>query len=205
MIELKERQIIIDGKPQLIMSGEIHYFRLNKENWLDRIMKLKNAGCNTVASYVPWLCHEPIEGRVDLEGKTRPELDLGAFIDLCMEQGLMFILRPGPFIMAELKNEGIPHWIYNKYPNACQVGWDNKGTTTAALNYLHTGFLQETKKWYKTLMDVVLSRLHCNGGNIIAIQLDNEIGMLQWVSNSPDLTDETVNDFVRWLNIKYSK
>lgn len=62
MIEIKDKQILIDGKPQIIMCGEIHYYRLKPEDWQDRIDKLKEAGCNAVASYVPWLCHEPAEG-----------------------------------------------------------------------------------------------------------------------------------------------
>ena len=91
MIEIKNKQILIDGTPRLIMCGEIHYFRLGREEWQDRIDKLKAAGCNAVASYIPWLCHEPVEGQIDLNGTTRPALDLGAFIDLCKQNGLLLL------------------------------------------------------------------------------------------------------------------
>lgn len=37
MIEIKDKQIIIDGRAQLIMCGEIHYYRLKRETWEDRI------------------------------------------------------------------------------------------------------------------------------------------------------------------------
>lgn len=176
-----------------------------KDDWLDRIKKLKDAGCNAVASYVPWICHEPVEGNIDLEGKTRPELNLGAFIDLCMENGLYFILRPGPFIMAEMKNEGIPYWIYKKYPDIVPKTWDNKITHKKNVDYLAPSFLIEVKRWYKEVMSVAAPRLINSGGNIIAIQLDNEIGMLQWVSNTPDLSNNVLNDFANWLKNKYSK
>src|SRR5438445_8812336 len=130
MIEIHDRQILIDGQPRIVLCGEIHYFRLPRAVWQDRLDKLKAAGCNAVASYVPWLCHEPVEGEIDLAGQTRPELDLGAFIDLCRDNGLWFVVRPGPFIMAEMKNEGLPYWLYQKYPEIVPVGWDGKPAPT---------------------------------------------------------------------------
>ncbi|MCA1319681.1 beta-galactosidase [Bacillus tianshenii] len=203
MIEIKNKQIIIDGKPVLIMCGEIHYYRLERKDWQDRIDKMKEAGCNAVATYVPWLCHEPVEGQYDLDGHTRPELDLGAFIDLCEENDLYFFVRPGPFIMAEMKNEGIPYWVYEKHPEIIPVGWDGNDATTPTIDYLAQGFLEETKKWYKAIMGVIAPRLYTNDGNIIGVQLDNEIGMLSWVSNCPDLTENVIEDFSGWLREKY--
>ena len=204
VIEIKQKQILIDGKPVIIMCGEIHYFRLDKADWQDRIVKLKEAGCNGVATYVPWICHEPIQGAVDLDGHTRAELDLGGFIDLCHDHELYFFLRPGPFIMAEMKNEGIPSWIHEKYPEIIPIGWDHASPTTPTLDYLAPNFLKEVRKWYEKIMAITKPRLYTNGGNIIAIQLDNEIGMLSWVSNTPDLTDQLITDFSRWLQQKYT-
>ena len=117
-IEIRDRQILIDGRPELIFSAEIHYFRLHRSDWADRLRLVREAGCNAVASYIPWLCHETERGRVDLTGRTRPELDLAGFIDLCGEMGLMFLARPGPFVMAELKNEGLPYWLLQRTPRA---------------------------------------------------------------------------------------
>lgn len=203
MIEIRNKQIIINGEPELILCGEIHYYRLVRSDWQDRIEKLKQAGCNAVATYVPWLCHEPLEGQVDLYGDTRPELDLGRFIDLCHEHGLYFFVRPGPFIMAEMKNEGIPYWVYDKHPEIIPVGWDRSPAPTPTIDYLAPNFLKEVKKWYASVMQIIEPRLHHKGGNIIAVQLDNEIGMLSWVSNTPDLTDYVLEDFSQWLNNKY--
>lgn len=203
MIEIKNKQILIDGKPQLIMCGEIHYYRLDREDWQDRIDKLKAAGCNAVATYVPWVAHEQVEGQIDITGKTRPELDLIGFIDLCKENGLYFFLRPGPFIMAEMKNEGLPYWVYKKHPEIIPVGWDGNPATTKTVDYLHPGYLADVKNWYKALYEHVAPRVHPNG-NVIAIQLDNEIGMLSWVSNTPDLTDFVLDELTVWLKEKYS-
>ena len=203
MVTIKNKQILIEDKPAMIMCGEIHYFRIKKEDWQDRINKLKDAGLNTVASYVPWLCHETTEGNIDLTGQTRSELDLVGFIDLCKQNGLYFFLRPGPFIMAEMKNEGIPYWVYEKHPELVPVSWDGTTVLTKTIDYLAPNFLKEVKKWYKAVMEAVKPHLQPFGGNIIGIQLDNEIGMLSWVSNSPDLTDIVIDDFVYWLRSKY--
>jgi beta-galactosidase len=199
MIELRNKQILVDGTARLLISGEVHYFRLDRSAWRDRLEKLKAAGGNTVASYIPWLCHEPEPGVFDLDGHTRPELDLGAFIDLCNELELYFIARPGPFIMAEMKNEGVPYRLYEDHPEIVPVGWDGNPATTRTLDYLAPAFLDASRGWYAQVMPVIARRLHHNGGNVIAVQLDNEVGMLSWVSNTPDLTDWVITDFWSWL------
>ncbi|HYH13321.1 MAG TPA: beta-galactosidase, partial [Thermomicrobiales bacterium] len=182
MIRVERKQLLVDGQPRILISGEVHYYRLPRDAWEDRVLKLKAAGGTTVASYIPWLCHELPDRSLDLDGHTRPELDLGAFIDLCHRHGLFFIARPGPFIMAEMKNEGIPYRIYTEIPEAVPVGWDGEPAPTKTLDYLAPRFLEAVDGWYAGVMAVLAPRLIKNGGNIIAVQLDNEVGMLSWVS-----------------------
>jgi beta-galactosidase len=203
MIELRDKQILIEGEPRLIVGGEIHYFRIGRDEWQDRIDKLKAAGGNAVASYIPWLCHEVREGEFDFAGRTRPELDLAGFVDLCRENGLWFFARPGPFVMAELKNEGLPYRLYEQHPEIVPVSWDGKRVPSRTVDYLAPAFLEEVRRWYEAVADVLVSRLHPNGGNVIAVQLDNEVGMLSWLTNSPDLTDLVVADFWAWLEQRY--
>ncbi|WP_020576004.1 beta-galactosidase [Actinopolymorpha alba] len=204
MIEIRRKRILVDGSPRILLSGEIHYFRLERDDWPDRLDKLLAAGCDTVASYIPWLCHEKKDGTFDLDGRTRPELDLGAFIDSCRERGLYFLARPGPFIMAELKNEGLPYRLYDEHPEIHPVTWDGATVATRTVDYLAPAFLAEIRKWYAAVMPVLAERLITRGGNVLAVQLDNEVGMLSWVSNSPDLTDNVLADFARWLTHQHS-
>lgn len=202
-IEIKQKQILIDGKPQLIMCGEIHYYRLERNEWEDRIIKLKNAGCNAVATYIPWICHQPTEDNIDVDGSTKDILDVGAFMDLCKEHDLMCFMRPGPFTMAEMKNEGIPHWVSEKHKEIIPVCWDGTEPVTKTIDYLSPNFLMEVKKWYSAIIPVIAERLCTKGGNVIGLQLDNEIGMLSWVTNCPDLTDFLLGCFSKWLKEKY--
>ena len=203
MVTVANKQILIDGKPVIIRAGEIHYYRLEKSEWQDRIDKLKNAGLNTVASYIPWLCHEEKRGEFDLDGHNRENLDVAGFIDLCAQNGLYFIARPGPFIMAEMKNEGIPFWVARSYPETVPVCWDGKPATTGTLDYTNPDFLRCARDWYGQIMPLLSQRLQHRGGNVIAVQLDNEIGMLSWVSNCPDLTGCVLEDFREYLLEKY--
>lgn len=205
MVELKNKQILIDGKPEMILAGEIHYFRLARSEWQDRIDKLKAAGFNTVATYIPWICHEPEEGCFDLDGHSRPELDIAAFIELCAQNDLHFIARPGPFIMAEMKNEGIPHWVAAKYPELRSVTWDGRAAGNSTLDYMNPHFLDCAKKWYGQIMPILRDHLQTKGGNIIGVQLDNEIGMISWCSNAPDLTDVMLADFKDYLGKAYDE
>ncbi|MBO0795612.1 MAG: beta-galactosidase [Ktedonobacteraceae bacterium] len=52
MIEIKDKQIVIDGKACIIIAGEIHYFRRKRDEWQDRIDKLKAAGLKHVQAYL---------------------------------------------------------------------------------------------------------------------------------------------------------
>ncbi|WP_152362953.1 beta-galactosidase [Microlunatus speluncae] len=198
MITTRGQHLIIDGEPRVIFAGEVHYFRLPRSLWRERLTELKAAGAQAVATYIPWVAHELPDGRIDLTGETADWRDLGAFCDLAAELGLMFIARPGPFCMAELKNEGIPHRIYG-LDGVVAAGWRDARPTTRDLDYLAPAFLAEARRWYDAVLPVLAARQHDLGGPVIAVQLDNEIGMLAWVSNSPALTETVAADWLDWL------
>ena len=192
LVQLRDRRILIDEKPVLLFAGEIHYFRLARSEWEDRIRKAKDLGCNAIASYIPWLVHEPQEGEFEVQ-------EVAGFIDLCHRHGLWFIPRPGPFIMAEVKNEGIPYWLPERYPEVVPKSWNGERITGKNLNYLNEDFLKAAERWYGAIMPLLAARLQPKGGPVIGVQLDNEIGMLQWVTNQPDLSDDTLCELARWI------
>lgn len=205
MVQLQDRMLLIDGQPRLIFSGEIHYWRLLRKEWEDRIVKAKELGCNAIAAYIPWIVHETREGDFDLTGIQKPENDLGAFIDLAHKHGLYFIGRPGPFIMAETKNEGIPHWVAKTYPEVVPQTWNGEKVHTSNLQYLSPQFLKLAERWYAQVMPVLAQRLQPKGGPVIGVQLDNEMGMLSWVSNEPDLGEDALCEFAAWLTEQYPR
>lgn len=204
-VRLQDRQVTVDGEPDLILAGEIHYFRLDRQDWAFRLELLIEAGGDTVSSYIPWVVHEQADGTVDLTGAVRPELDLGAFIDLCAERGLRFLARPGPFVMAELRHEGLPERLYHQHPQIRPFGWDRTPAPTATVDYLAPAFLSEVQGWYQQVGAVLAPRMADRGGPVVAVQLDNEVGMLSWVSNSPDLTDDALTDLLGHVRLAHGE
>ena len=43
-VEMKNREIRVDGNPVQILSGAMHYFRIHPDYWRDRIVKLRQCG-----------------------------------------------------------------------------------------------------------------------------------------------------------------
>jgi hypothetical protein len=197
-IAVERRRILLDGRPALLLAGEVHYFRVGRRDWGARLRQLLDAGADTVATYVPWLWHELPDGAVDLTGRTDPRRDLTGFLDLAAELGLRAIVRPGPFVMAELKNEGVP---YRLSPALAPTTWDGRPVPSRTLDYLAPDFLAAVDDWYAAVMPVIADRLVTRDGPVVAVQLDNEIGMLSWVTNSPDLTPLVRDDLRRWAEL----
>lgn len=106
-VVFEEGKIRIDGTPVQIISGAIHYFRVPKGLWRDRLLKLKQCGLNAVGTYVCWNLHEPEPGIYDFSGM----LDLEKYIIEVQRLGLHMILWPGSFICAEWDNGGLPAWL----------------------------------------------------------------------------------------------
>ncbi|GAA1724611.1 hypothetical protein GCM10009809_20490 [Isoptericola hypogeus] len=183
----------------LVLSGEIHYFRLEVSEWEDRLDAALAMGINTVATYIPWIVHELPDGSFDLTGRTRPHLDLGRFLDLCAERGLAVVARPGPFVMAELKHEGLPYSLFRDHPEVVPPSWDGATPDVTVVDYTHPAYLAACRGWYDAVIPLLAARTPSRGGTVVGVQLDNEIGMLPWVTNSPDLSDRTVADLVAWL------
>ena len=107
--QIKE-SFFLDGKPFKILSGSIHYFRIHPDDWYQSLYNLKALGFNTVETYVPWNLHEPREGEFDFTGI----LDLERFLTIAQELGLYAIVRPSPYICAELEFGGLPACYWRK-------------------------------------------------------------------------------------------
>lgn len=155
-IEVNSRYIVRDGKPYIPIMGEIHFQRVNRTKWRRELLKMKAGGITLVSTYMLWIYSEETEGKLDFSGDN----DVRAFISLCRECGLEAVLRIGPWAHGECRNGGFPDWLVNKgIPLRCN---DER-------------YLEIVKKWYCAIGDQVRDLMYTNGGNIIAIQLENEL------------------------------
>lgn len=191
----------IDDQPQLIQAGEFHYYRTPKDQWAHRLGLLQQAGFNTLATYIPWLWHQLEEGVSDVDGHSHPMRDIAGFLDLAAEMGFWIIARPGPYIMAETINEGIPPWVFTNYPQVAFISQDEK--VQNIVSYLHPDFLACVKGWYQAIFAVLTPRQITHSGRIIMIQLDNEMGMPHWVRNIFDINPDTITRFALYLQTTY--
>lgn len=204
MIRVEDEKVIINGKETLLFGGEFHYFRVPKQEWRNRIQQLKEAGLNMVSTYIPWKFHEIEEGFIDLTGETRPERDVKSFLELVQQEGMYCLVRPGPYVMAEIIDHGVPTWFIDHYPEAVAKTKDGKNHPTRVVSYMHPTFLEKARNWYETVCVVIKPFQITNGGPVLFFQLDNEVGMFHWVTNMPDYNSETLNLFKHYLREKYT-
>jgi beta-galactosidase len=185
-----------DDRPLLLQAGEFHYFRTPPEAWTHRLGLLKQAGFNAVATYIPWRWHEVEEGVFDFDGHSHPMRNLAGFLDLAASLDLWILPRPGPYIMAETINEGIPDWVFAHYPQVALI--DQHGKPHNIVSYLHPDFLACAARWYRAVFQVLAPRQVTRGGKILAVQLDNEMGMIHWVRNIFDTNPDTLARFAEY-------
>ncbi|MCR4905024.1 MAG: beta-galactosidase [Clostridiales bacterium] len=153
-----DKTFLMDGRPYTILSGAMHYFRIPREYWRDRLTKLKACGFNTVETYTAWNLHEKEEGVFDFSGM----LDVAAYVDEAAALGLNVILRPGPYICSEWEFGGLPAWLL-KYNGM-------------AIRCADPLFIEKVRRYYHALFDELRPRLATNGGSIIMVQIENEYG-----------------------------
>lgn len=140
-----------------LFISSLFYFRVPRNEWRDRLEKVKAAGYDAVDVYIPWNFHERVQGQFTFEGQA----DVGTFLDLTAEVGLYAIARPGPYICSEWDGGALPSWL-NVLPGV-------------QLRQVEPNFLACVARWYERVLPIVRQRqVHC-GGAVLAVQVDNEL------------------------------
>lgn len=158
MLTIRDGEFKMDGKSFRIYSGAMHYFRILPEYWEDRLKKLKAAGFNTVETYVCWNMHEPKKGEFDFSGR----FDIRHFLKTAQDVGLYAIVRPGPYICAEWDFGGLPAWLLKD--------------RNMRLRCAYPEYLGHVSDFYHRLFEEIGDLQQTEGGNIIAMQIENEYG-----------------------------
>ena len=149
---------LLDGKPFQIRCGEMHFARIPREDWANRLRSAHAMGLNTVCAYLFWNLHEPEPGKFNFSGMA----DAAEFCRLAQAEGLKVILRPGPYSCAEWDFGGLPWWLL-KIPDI-KVRTQDPRYLAACKNYL-----MEVGKELAPLQIT-------HGGPIIMVQVENEYG-----------------------------
>ena len=200
------QSFVIDGRRTWLVSGAIHYPRVPRGLWADRLRATREAGLNCIETYVFWNVHETAPGVFDFEGQQ----DLRAFVEAIAEAGMWCILRPGPYVCAEWDAGGLPPWLLKR--DAGEKG------ATVRLRQGDPNFLKACSRYLAAVMEQVrdlqiteptrrdfaadlapLARPAMGfdgsgGGPIVLMQAENE-----WMSENPEQEETYLRQLVRYL------
>ncbi|MWB96970.1 beta-galactosidase [Agromyces seonyuensis] len=154
-LALTSRSLVRNGRPWIPVSGELHYSRVPRERWRERLQLMRSGGIDVVATYVFWLHHQPQPGEARFDGR----LDVAEFIRLCAELELELILRIGPWCHGEARNGGFPDWVQ---------------AAPVAHRTDDPGYLELVADWFARL-SAEIAPLCGPDGPIIGIQIENEL------------------------------
>lgn len=153
---IKYKQIFIGNKSIPLISGEVHYWRLNPGYWTNTLASVREMGLKVISTYVPWHYHEYPRGQFDFRGRTNPSRDLVGFLKLAQKEKFHVVLRPGPYIYSEWPNDGVPDYAFEYHR-------------------LHPQFLKYAEIYLREVAREVKPFLASRGGPILLVQADNEI------------------------------
>jgi len=156
--KLGPSEFLLNGKPFQIRAGEMHFQRIPREYWKDRLLKARAMGLNTVCTYVFWNAIEPEPGRWDFGGNN----DLAGFIKTAQEAGLWTIVRPGPYACAEWDFGGLPIWLLR--------------TPDIKIRCMDPVYLAACQRYIARIADIVRPLQIHQGGPVLMLQIENEYG-----------------------------
>ncbi len=169
------KTFLLNGKPFIVKAAEVHYPRIPRPYWEQRIKMCKSLGMNTLCLYVFWNIHEQEEGQIDFTGNN----DVAEFIRLAQKNDMYVIVRPGPYVCAEWEMGGLPWWLLKK--------------KDIRLREQDPYFMERYRIFAKKLGEQIGSLTIDKGGPIIMVQVENEYG--SYGEDKPYITE--IRDIIR--------
>ena len=154
-VKWDRHSLMIDGRRVCPVMGEVHYSRIPADEWPAEVRKMKEGGVTIIATYIFWNHVEEQEGVFRWDGQR----NLRRFIEVCQQEQLPVVLRLGPFCHGEVRNGGIPDWVFTK---GCKTRDENPV------------FLGLVERLYRQIFTQVQGLLWKDGGPVMAAQFDNE-------------------------------
>ena len=174
-------QLLVDGRPYLILGGELGNSSATCEADIERIFpKLERMGLNTVLVPAYWDLIEPVEGKFDF-----------SLTDKVLQQARTNNLKVIFLWFGAWKNSMscyTPAWFkqnYRKYPRSqAESGKPLEIASVFSPNVLEADNRAFTR-WMKHLAEA--DKEH---GTFLMIQIENEIGMLESARDHSSLADK---------------
>lgn len=154
-IEVNSYYMSIGGKPVIPVMGEFHYSRYPECQWEEEILKMKAGGVTVIPTYVFWSIHEEQEGVFNWTGNR----NLRKFLQLCQKHGMWTVVRIGPFCHGEIRNGGLPDWLFAK---------------PLEIRSNDVNYLKYVKRFYEEIGRQLDGLYYKDGRTIIGTQIENE-------------------------------
>ncbi|MFP3989911.1 beta-galactosidase [Streptomyces sp. E11-3] len=197
---------LIPGTSRPVVVGEYPYYRADPANWASNLRELRRLGVDVVSCYLPWRFHETGQGSgrsFDFTGKTDSQRDVVGLLELAARAGLGVLLKPGPFIHAEVQLGGLPDRLCEP-PYTAYRGLDGSLLTSQGKplpSLLDPEVRQETETWLRAVADEVVAEAAAPRGPVVALQLGNEgtAGDAHLPVDAQDASPAAREAFARWL------
>ncbi|MEU9301962.1 beta-galactosidase [Streptomyces sp. NPDC048269] len=204
MTRIHDALVPAAGRPVVI--GEYPYYRADPANWAANLRELRRLGVDVVSCYLPWRFHETGEGAertFDFTGRTDPQRDVTGLLDLAARADLAVLLKPGPFIHAEVQLGGLPDRLCGP------AHTPYRGLTGAVLtsqnkplpSLLDPAVRAEAETWLRAVADEVVAKAAAPHGPVVALQLGNEgmAGEANLRVDAQDASPAAREAFAHWL------
>ncbi len=171
-------QLIVDGKPYLVLGGEVHNSSASSAEYMAPIWpRLKQMNLNTVLSTVTWDMVEPEEGRFDFASLDRQ-------LDAARAQGLrLVVIWFGAYKNA--RSTYAPGWVRRdtgRFVRAATNGArpEFMSYPGAMPNPVLSPFSPQLQAAERRAFGAMLSHLKAVDPDhtVIMVQVDNEVGLL---------------------------
>ena len=159
--------LMLDGRRVCPVMGEVHYSRIPANEWKDEVRKMNEGGVTIIATYVFWSHVEEEEGIFRWDGQR----NLRRFLEICKDEDMPVVLRLGPFCHGEVRNGGIPDWMWSLPPAPSERGGASKPIKMRSQD---PRFLYYAERLYRQIFTQVQGLQWKDGGPVIAAQFDNE-------------------------------
>lgn len=156
-LELNGGMLMLDSTRFTVVSAELSYARQPKEYWERRLKQVKLSGANTVMVRVPWMLHEPSEGKFDFSSGN----DVREFCRLAADNGLLVWLHVGPYVDAHMDMGGMPWWLLRD--------------ADMELRSLNKPFMDRVGRYFRVLAGELADMQLSRGGTIALLQIEEPV------------------------------
>ncbi|MFT5422987.1 MAG: beta-galactosidase [Phycisphaerales bacterium] len=174
------RSLLLDGRRIWVMSGSMHFQRVPRESWADRLWRLKLAGMNAVETPVFWNACESRPGVLEFTEQN----DIKAFCREAQAAGLWVIVRMGPYIGSGWDLGGLPAWLVRK----CEMQ-----ETVAIPRSNAPVFLEAAGKWTTALARQIKEMQVTSGGPVLMVQTESK-----WTCGEEELARTYLGELTRY-------